>query len=195
MQAILAPILSAAIWIVKVGGDYFFLYLWCFCFLVTILLMTVYADWIAPLFDKFTPLPDGPLKEEIQRLAASIDFPLKKLFVVEGSKRSSHSNAYFYGFHKNKRIVLFDTLIEDFHKKQENEEQKSIHKTLEYFTMRGRDLISPLLLSSLVYGENWRKQVSMTIPTCYILYILKSPWCKHQLPRIVEYNLEQTFVN
>ena len=123
MQAIIAPILSAAIWIVKMGGDYFFVYLWAFCFVVTILLMTVYADWIAPLFDKFTPLPDGELKSQIERLAASIDFPLKKLFVVEGSKRSSHSNAYFYGFHKNKRIVLFDTLIEDFHKKKESEEQ------------------------------------------------------------------------
>ena len=125
MQAILAPILSAAVWIVKVGGDYFFLYLWLFCFLVTILLMTVYADWIAPLFDKFTPLPEGQLRTEIEKLAASIDFPLKKLFVVEGSKRSSHSNAYFYGFHKNKRIVLFDTLIEDFHKKQEDGEENT----------------------------------------------------------------------
>ncbi|CAG2161795.1 unnamed protein product [Oppiella nova] len=87
--------------------------------------MTVYADYIAPLFDKFTPLPDGELKAQIERLAQSIDFPLKKLFVVEGSKRSSHSNAYFYGFHKNKRIVLFDTLIEDFHKKEEEKSDES----------------------------------------------------------------------
>ncbi|CAL1273872.1 unnamed protein product [Larinioides sclopetarius] len=73
--------------------------------------MTVYADFIAPLFDKFTPLPEGTLRTRIEELAKSISFPLKKLYVVEGSKRSSHSNAYFYGFYKNKRIVLFDTLI------------------------------------------------------------------------------------
>ncbi|XP_054163696.1 CAAX prenyl protease 1 homolog [Oppia nitens] len=122
-QAIISPILSVAIWIVKIGGDYFFVYLWAFVFVVTLFLMTVYADYIAPLFDKFEPLPDGELKQQIEKLAASIDFPLKKLFVVEGSKRSSHSNAYFYGFHKNKRIVLFDTLLEDYHKKKESEEK------------------------------------------------------------------------
>merc|ERR1712029_463823 len=64
-------------------------------------------------FDKYTPLPEGELRTEIEKLAASIEFPLYKLFVVEGSKRSSHSNAYFYGFFKFKRIVLFDTLLEE----------------------------------------------------------------------------------
>ncbi|XP_064408138.1 CAAX prenyl protease 1 homolog isoform X2 [Latimeria chalumnae] len=77
-------------------------------------LVTIYADYIAPLFDKFTPLPEGELKEEIEKMARSISFPLTKVYVVEGSKRSSHSNAYFYGFFKNKRIVLFDTLLEDY---------------------------------------------------------------------------------
>uniref|UniRef100_A0A3P9Q763 CAAX prenyl protease n=1 Tax=Poecilia reticulata TaxID=8081 RepID=A0A3P9Q763_POERE len=77
-------------------------------------LVTIYADYIAPLFDKFTPLPEGELKTAIEDMAKSISFPLTKLYVVEGSKRSSHSNAYFYGFFKNKRIVLFDTLLEDY---------------------------------------------------------------------------------
>ncbi|KAM9687785.1 CAAX prenyl protease 1 homolog isoform 4-T4 [Trichechus inunguis] len=77
-------------------------------------LVTIYADYIAPLFDKFTPLPEGKLKQEIEVMAKSIDFPLTKVYVVEGSKRSSHSNAYFYGFFKNKRIVLFDTLLEEY---------------------------------------------------------------------------------
>ncbi|XP_037737500.1 CAAX prenyl protease 1 homolog isoform X6 [Chelonia mydas] len=77
-------------------------------------LVTIYADYIAPLFDKFIPLPEGELKQAIEMMAKSIDFPLTKVYVVEGSKRSSHSNAYFYGFFKNKRIVLFDTLLEDY---------------------------------------------------------------------------------
>lgn len=85
---------------------------------MTFFLMTIYPEVIAPLFDKYTPLPDGELRQQIEQMAANIEFPLKKLFVVEGSKRSSHSNAYFYGFYKNKRIVLFDTLLQD---KKENE--------------------------------------------------------------------------
>ena len=76
--------------------------------------MTIYPVVIAPLFDKYTPLQDGPLKSRIEALAASINFPLKKLYVVEGSKRSAHSNAYLYGFFNNKRIVLYDTLIKGY---------------------------------------------------------------------------------
>ena len=76
-------------------------------------LVTVYMDYIAPLFDKFTLLPEGTLRTSIEQLAAKISFPLTKIYIVEGSKRSSHSNAYFYGFFKNKRIVLFDTLLAD----------------------------------------------------------------------------------
>ena len=70
-------------------------------------------DYIAPLFDTFTPVPEGELRTAIEMLAKRIDFPLTKLLVVEGSKRSSHSNAYFYGFYKNKKIVLFDTLLSE----------------------------------------------------------------------------------
>ncbi len=76
--------------------------------------MTVYADYIAPLFDTYVPLPPGELRVQIEELAESLSFPLYKLYVVEGSKRSSHSNAYMYGFYKNKRIVLFDSLIEGY---------------------------------------------------------------------------------
>ncbi|KAM9320990.1 CAAX prenyl protease 1 homolog [Gastrophryne carolinensis] len=113
-QCILLPVTSLLLYIIKIGGDYFFVYAWLFTLVVSLVLVTIYADYIAPLFDKFTPLPDGELKESIEGMAKSINFPLTKLYVVEGSKRSSHSNAYFYGFFKNKRIVLFDTLLEDF---------------------------------------------------------------------------------
>ncbi|KAJ3694726.1 hypothetical protein LUZ60_000103 [Juncus effusus] len=81
-------------------------------FVLSIVMMTIYPVLIAPLFNKFTPLPEGELREKIEKLAASLKFPLKKLFVVDGSTRSSHSNAYMYGFFKNKRIVLYDTLIQ-----------------------------------------------------------------------------------
>merc|ERR1712083_180477 len=112
-QVIQSPILAGIIKIVFWGGDYFFVYLWVFAVLMTLFLMTIYPDLIAPLFDKYTPMPEGDLRSQIEALAASVEFPLYKLYVVMGSKRSSHSNAYFYGFFKFKRIVLFDTLLEE----------------------------------------------------------------------------------
>ncbi|XP_066600202.1 CAAX prenyl protease 1 homolog [Prorops nasuta] len=123
-QVLTFPILCAIIWIVKNGGDYFFLYLWMFTVVVTLFLMVIYPEFIAPLFDKYSPLPEGELRKKIEELAASLDFPLYKLYVVEGSKRSSHSNAYLYGFHKNKRIVLFDTLIKEYYKPDEKDPNK-----------------------------------------------------------------------
>jgi len=111
-QIIQAPILAGIIKIVYWGGDHFYLYLWLFAMFMLLFLMTVYPDYIAPLFDSYIPMPEGDLRAGIESLAASVEFPLYKLFVVVGSKRSTHSNAYFYGFYKFKRIVLFDTLLE-----------------------------------------------------------------------------------
>lgn len=68
----------------QAGGDYFFLYLWGFTMAVMLFFMTVYPDYIAPLFDKYTPLPSGPLRDQIEELARQIQFPLTKLYVVEG---------------------------------------------------------------------------------------------------------------
>lgn len=106
------PIVAALIVMVQKGGPYLAIYLWAFMFVLSIVMMTIYPVLIAPLFNKFTPLPEGELRENIEKLAASLKFPLKKLFVIDGSTRSSHSNAYMYGFFKNKRIVLYDTLIQ-----------------------------------------------------------------------------------
>lgn len=113
-EAINIPIMSLIIYIVKAGGEYFFIYAWLMVFVISMVLLHIYPEFIAPLFDKYTPLPEGELRKKIEELAESLDYPLKKLYVVEGSKRSSHSNAYMYGFYKNKRIVLFDTLLEDY---------------------------------------------------------------------------------
>ncbi|KAK1304398.1 hypothetical protein QJS10_CPB11g01925 [Acorus calamus] len=106
------PIVAAIIIIVQKGGPYLAIYLWGFMFLLSVLMLQLYPILIAPLFNKFTPLPEGELREKIEKLASSLKFPLKKLFVVDGSTRSSHSNAYMYGFFNNKRIVLYDTLLQ-----------------------------------------------------------------------------------
>ncbi|CAL9756647.1 unnamed protein product [Musa acuminata subsp. burmannicoides] len=113
------PIVSAIIFIVQKGGPYLAIYLWAFMFVLSLVMMTLYPILIAPLFNKFTPLPDGELRKKIEKLAASLKFPLKKLFVVDGSTRSSHSNAYMYGFFNNKRIVLYDTLIQQCKNEEE----------------------------------------------------------------------------
>jgi STE24 endopeptidase len=125
--AIMSPLIALIVKIVQIGGQYFFIWLWVFCFIVLIFLMTIYPLVIAPLFDKYTPLVEGPLKQRIEALAARISFPLTKLYVVEGSKRSAHSNAYLYGFFNNKRIVLYDTLIKGYvsEEKAKSEEEKA----------------------------------------------------------------------
>jgi len=125
MQVIMLPLVAVIIQIVRWGGDLFFVHLWLFVVAFTLFMMVIYPEFIAPLFDKYVPLPAGQLKTQIEELAASIEFPLYKLFVVEGSKRSSHSNAYFYGFFNFKRIVLFDTLLSD----EEREKIKAADET------------------------------------------------------------------
>lgn len=106
-----SAIMCMIVWVVKFFGDNFYLYAWALVSVLMFVMMYIYPEFIAPLFDKYSPLKEGVLKEKIEKLAGSLDFPLKKLYVVDGSKRSSHSNAYMYGFRNNKRIVLFDTLI------------------------------------------------------------------------------------
>lgn len=121
MQVLAIPITSVIIYIVQRGGDMFIIWLWLFTCIMILLLVMIYPSLIAPLFDKYSPLPDGPLRSSIEALAASLKFPLGQLYVVEGSKRSAHSNAYFYGLFGSKRIVLFDTLLESYSQKEESD--------------------------------------------------------------------------
>lgn len=113
------PIVSAIIIIVQKGGQYLAIYLWAFMLILSLVMMSLYSILIAPLFNKFTPLPEGELRLNIERLASSLKFPLKKLFVIDGSTRSTHSNAYMYGFYKNKRIVIYDTWIQQCKNEEE----------------------------------------------------------------------------
>jgi STE24 endopeptidase len=114
----LPPIIAAFTAILQRSSPYVGLYLWAFLLGVQLFVVTVYPTVIAPLFNTYTPLPDGALKAAIEQLAASLAFPLKKLFVVDGSRRSAHSNAYMYGFGGNKRICLYDTLIDQASQEQ-----------------------------------------------------------------------------
>jgi len=105
------PILGGIMYLIKWGGQYFYLYVCAFMLFIQFFFITIYPVVIQPLFNKVEPLPQGALREKIEALASKTDFPLTQLYQIDGSKRSGHSNAYFYGFWKNKRIVLYDTLI------------------------------------------------------------------------------------
>lgn len=109
------PFIALLLNIIKWGGDYFYLYVWAFMFSFSVFMMTIVPIVIMPMFNKYEPLPDGKLRTAINDLAGKLNFPLTKLFVMDGSKRSSHSNAFMFGWMKNKRIVLFDTLLEQVH--------------------------------------------------------------------------------
>ncbi len=113
-----APLLSGFLAIVQKTGNSFFYYLWLFSVAVQLFAITIYPIAILPLFNKLSPLQEGPLKAGVEALAARLKFPLKELYVIDGSKRSAHSNAYFYGLPWKKHIVIYDTLIE----KSETEE-------------------------------------------------------------------------
>lgn len=105
-------VLAGFLKIIDSSSDSFVGYLMLFVLGVQLVLMTIFPLYIQPLFNKMTPLEDGELKTAIEKLAASEEFPLTKLFVMDGSKRSSHSNAFFTGLPWSKQIVLYDTLIE-----------------------------------------------------------------------------------
>ncbi|TKX25200.1 CAAX prenyl protease [Elsinoe australis] len=104
--------------IIQKTGDNFFYYLWVFTLAVQLFAITIYPIVIVPLFNKLEPLKPGSLKEAVEALAARLEFPLSELQVIDGSKRSAHSNAYFTGLPWKKKIVIYDTLLEKSSEKE-----------------------------------------------------------------------------
>lgn len=105
------PLLLGVLWLMERMGDNWWLYVWSVWVTFSLLLLFIYPSFIAPLFNKFQPLEDASLKARIEALLNKCGFTAQGLFVMDGSKRSTHGNAYFTGFGKTKRIVFFDTLI------------------------------------------------------------------------------------
>ncbi|MBI1888228.1 MAG: M48 family metallopeptidase [Nitrosomonadales bacterium] len=110
--AIGLPLLFGVLWLMERMGEYWWLYVWLAWMAFNLLILFIYPTFIAPLFNKFTPLQDEAMKARIEALLARCGFTAQGLFVMDGSKRSAHGNAYFTGFGKTKRIVFFDTLLE-----------------------------------------------------------------------------------
>tara|TARA_R110000765_G_scaffold163627_2_gene268545 strand:- start:2250 stop:3413 length:1164 start_codon:yes stop_codon:yes gene_type:complete len=111
-------ILTLVIWFFQWSGTNFWLYTWGLITIFTLIMNLFYSKLIVPLFNKQVPLEAGSLKEKIEHYAASVGFDLQHIFVINGSKRSTKANAYFSGFGKEKRVTLYDTLINDLEEEE-----------------------------------------------------------------------------
>lgn len=148
MTAILGGgILALVLWFFQWAGKDFWMYTWAVIAVFTVLMNLFYSRLIVPLFNKQTPLEDGTLKEKIEAYAKKTGFALKNIFVIDGSKRSTKANAYFSGFGKEKRVTLYDTLINDL----EEEEIVAVlaHEVGHY---KRKHIIFNLLASILTMG-------------------------------------------
>jgi len=105
------PLILAVLWLMSKMGSLWWLWVWVVWTGFSITMLVVYPTFIAPLFNKFAPMEDGDLKKRIEALLTKCGFRSQGLFVMDGSRRSSHGNAYFTGFGQAKRIVFFDTLL------------------------------------------------------------------------------------
>ena len=112
MLVIGTPLISIVLWLMTTQGDWWWIYAWAVWTAFGLLLTWAYPTFIAPLFNSFSPLQDEDLCSRIQALLARCGFESKGVFMMDGSKRSAHGNAYFTGFGRNKRIVFFDTLMD-----------------------------------------------------------------------------------
>jgi len=117
-----APVIALILWVMGAVGSYWWLLAWAILQGISILMSWAFPTLIAPLFNKFTPLEDQALRARIETLLARCGFQSKGIFVMDGSRRSGHGNAYFTGIGSNKRIVFFDTLVESL----EHEELEAV---------------------------------------------------------------------
>ncbi|HKJ50323.1 MAG TPA: M48 family metallopeptidase [Gammaproteobacteria bacterium] len=138
------PLLAAILWLMNRAGTQWWIYAWLLWMGFSLVMMWAYPVFIAPLFNKFSPLDDASLRERIEKLLQRCGFRSQGVFVVDGSRRSSHGNAYFTGFGRNKRIVFYDTLLESL---SEDEVEAVLAHELGHF--KRNHLRKSLLLSSV----------------------------------------------
>ncbi|TYA53861.1 M48 family metallopeptidase [Formosa maritima] len=168
-------ILALIIWLYQFYGENFWLYAWALISVFTIIMNMFYAKLIVPLFNKQTPLEAGELRDNISNYANSVGFKLNKIFVIDGSKRSTKANAYFSGFGSEKRVTLYDTLINDL----EDEEIVAVlaHEVGHYkkkhivFNLIASVLLTGLtlyILSIFISNPLLSKALSVKIPSFHI---------------------------
>ncbi len=109
-------ILAAITWFYQVAGKNFWVYAWIFVSAISIFIATFYTSLLLPLFNKLTPLPDGELRQAIEEFAKKAGFQIENIYTMDGSKRSTKANAFFSGLGPQKKVILYDTLIEQLDK-------------------------------------------------------------------------------
>ena len=155
-HVITLPSVGIFIMIVKWGGDFFFIYVWVCLSMIIFILLWIYPTLIAPIFDTYTPLESGKLRDRIEKLSSTVSFPLKEILIVDSSRKTAHSNAYFYGFGSNKRIVLFDTL---FSKEYRDQILKSEESTPSACDEKFTDVMSDTLSTTNLFANEPDKEI------------------------------------
>jgi STE24 endopeptidase len=145
------PFLAFLLWLMTAAGEGWWLYAWATAVAYWVFVQFISPTVIAPLFNKFSPLADETLRQRIEQLLKRCGFQSKGLFVMDGSRRSSHGNAYFTGFGRNKRIVFFDTLIA---RHQPQEVEAVLAHELGHFRLRHVIKLT-VLLAVLGFGFFW----------------------------------------
>ncbi|MDF1584084.1 MAG: M48 family metallopeptidase [Methyloprofundus sp.] len=139
------PLLALILWVMQAIGDTWWIWTWAILMSFSLLMSWLYPTVIAPLFNKFTPLEEGTLKERINQLLDRCGFSSNGIFIMDGSKRSGHGNAYFTGMGSNKRIVFFDTLAESL---DDDEMEAVLAHELGHF--KRKHVIKMLVASSIM---------------------------------------------
>lgn len=143
--AIGAPLIALILWVMDTAGNFWWVLAWAILISFSILMSWAYPTVIAPLFNKFSPLPDQELQSRIEALLKRCGFQSKGIFVMDGSRRSGHGNAYFTGMGDSKRIVFFDTLVDSL---DHDELEAVLAHELGHF--KRRHVIKMLMTSSLI---------------------------------------------
>lgn len=139
------PLVWVILWLMESAGPFWWFAAWLVWMTFTLVLTWVYPRIIAPIFNRFTPLEEGEMRQRIQGLLQRCGFTSDGIFVMDGSKRSSHGNAYFTGFGNNKRIIFFDTLLESL---SPNEMEAVLAHELGHF--RRRHILKQMLLMAIL---------------------------------------------
>lgn len=164
------PLIAAILWLMNQAGAQWWLYAWLLWMSFTLLMIWAYPAFIAPLFNQFSPLENSSLNRRIEALLQRCGFHSNGVFVVDGSKRSSHGNAYFSGFGRNKRIVFYDTLLESL---SEDEVEAVLAHELGHF--KRHHIKKSLLMSGLFSLVGfWLLALAMNSDWFYAAFAIES---------------------
>ena len=173
------PLIWVVLWLMEKAGDLWWLYTWLVWTGFSLFIAWAYPTWIAPIFNKFSPLEEGETLDRINSLLSRCGFNSKGIFVIDGSRRSSHGNAYFSGFGKNKRIVFYDTLLESL----DNDELEAVlahelghfkrkHIIKGMFLTIATTLVGLWILAWLMTNEWFYNALGISTPSTYMALLL-----------------------